>query len=74
MKTLYKKLNDSNNRSGRGRKTSKFFDDLDAILCSRPATHPPIVVDSLDRSEECNSDDVDSDMEREGWCDGQSLR
>ena len=62
---MYKKVKDSNNRSGRGRKSCKFFDDLDAVLGSRPAMQPPTVVDSLDRNEDGNSDDGDGDLERD---------
>ena len=47
LKTLYKRVKDNNNRSGKGRKVCKFFDELDAILGTRPATQPPVVVQSL---------------------------
>ena len=65
LKTAYKKVNDSNSRSGRGRKSCRFFDDLDGILGSRPATQPPIVVESLDDSKDSSADDGENVMERQ---------
>ena len=40
LKTLYKRVKDNNNCSGKGRKVCKFFEELDAILGLRPATQP----------------------------------
>ena len=60
LKSLYKKVKDSNGRSGRGRNSCHFFDDLDAILGSRPATQPPIVVESLNDNTDSSSNDGDS--------------
>ena len=62
---MYKKVKDSNYRSGKRKKTCRFFYELDAILGSHPTTEPPTIVDSLDRNEDTNSDDGDSDEERD---------
>ena len=64
MTTVYKKVKDSNGRFRRGRKSCPFFDYPDAILGPRPATQPPIVVESLDDSKDSSGDDGESVMER----------
>ena len=40
LKMAYRKAKDNNNRSGRGRITCPFFDELDAVLGDRPAFCP----------------------------------
>ena len=45
LKNDYKKIKDSNNRSGQGRKVMQFFDQLDAVLAVRDATRPPQVLE-----------------------------
>ena len=57
LKTLYKKVKDSNGRSGTGRNSCWLFGNLDTILGSRPATQPPIVMESLDDSKDSSADD-----------------
>ena len=47
LKTLYKKVKDSNARSGRARIVCQHFEQLDAILGARPATEPPEVIESI---------------------------
>ena len=39
-------MKDGNNISGQGRKTCPFYDELDAILGTRAASCPPVVLDS----------------------------
>ena len=41
LKQRYKKVVDSNRRSGRGRTTWEYFEALDRILGARPAVNPP---------------------------------
>ena len=41
LKQRYKKIVDSNRRSGRGRTTWEYFEALDRILGARPAVNPP---------------------------------
>ena len=48
----HRKVKDKNGETGRGRKTCKFFEDLDKVLGQRPATCPPILVESLGTGEE----------------------
>ena len=52
LKGNYRKVKDKNSETGRGRKTCKFFEDLDKVLGHRPATCPPILVESLGTGEE----------------------
>ena len=40
----YKDVVDNNSETGRKRKTFKYFDEMDAILGSRPATKPSITI------------------------------
>ena len=42
----YKKVTDHNRTSGKGRKTCKFFKELDEILGCRPATRPTSTLDT----------------------------
>ena len=56
----YRKIKDNNNETGRNRKNWKFYDPLNEILGSRPATQPAVVIDSLQEVEEvmmkCNEE------------------
>ena len=45
-KTDYCKVKDKNGKTGRGRSIWKYFDALDAILGHRPATKPPLLLDT----------------------------
>ena len=45
-KTDYRKVKDKNGKTGRGRSICKYFDALDAILGHRPATKPPLLLDT----------------------------
>ena len=44
----YKKIKDKHNLTGRGRTTWKFYEPLNEILGTRPATCPPVVLDTLE--------------------------
>ena len=60
LKTNYKKVKDSNNKTGENRKSCKFYDELDQILRHRPASAPSFLVDTSSAVEETtNSQDVD---------------
>ena len=48
LKLDYRKLKDKNKKTGRGRASSKYFDALDSILGHRPATKPPVVIDTAE--------------------------
>ena len=46
LKKEYRTVKDHNNETGRGRKTCKFFEELDEILGHRPASTPRVLVDT----------------------------
>ena len=46
LKTDYCKVKDKNEKTCRGRSIWKYFDTLDAILGHRPATKPPLLLDT----------------------------
>ena len=46
----YKKVKDNNNQTGNNRKTWKFYERVDSVLGSKPATRPPIGIDSFESS------------------------
>ena len=52
----YKKLADKYKETGQGRTKWKFFDKLNELLATRPATHPPVVLDTLDSTTLNNTD------------------
>ena len=55
----YRKVKDSNRRSGRGQKCFEFYDEVDAALGTRPASGPAVLVSSCndDVQEEKSSDE-----------------
>ena len=46
LKRMYRGIKDHNGEIGRWRKTCKFYKELDEILGHRPASVPPVVLDS----------------------------
>ena len=48
LRGFYKKAKDHNGLTGRGTRKWLYFDQLDAILGHKPASRPPIVLDTLD--------------------------
>ena len=42
----YRKIKDCRGKTGRGRKEWKFFEAMDAVLGHKPATCPPVVIES----------------------------
>ena len=62
----YKKIKDAHNKTGTDRKKWRFYDSLNEILGNRPATCPPVVIDTSDEAslmqrEERAGDDSDRD-------------
>ena len=51
LKAEYRTVKDSNNCTGRDRKTCRYFDELDEILGHRPASAPSHLLDVLRRNE-----------------------
>ena len=50
LKTKYREIKDHNGETGRGRKTCKFYKELDRILGHRPASVPSSLLDTGDSS------------------------
>ena len=50
LKTNYREVKDHNGETGRGRKTCKFYKELDRILGHRPASVPASLLDTGDSS------------------------
>ena len=46
LKTKYKEIKDNNGETGRGRKSCKFFDEMDRILGHRPTSVPHVLFES----------------------------
>ena len=46
LKKEYRQIKDHNGQTGRGRKSHKFYKELDAILGHRPATAPAVLLDT----------------------------
>ena len=46
LKKDYRTVKDHNGETGRGRKTCRFFHEMDAILGHRPASVPPSVLET----------------------------
>ena len=46
IKLEYRKIKDSRKKTGTGRKNWWYFEEKDAILGHKPATQPPVVVES----------------------------
>ena len=46
LKTEYRTEKDNNNEIGRGRKTFRYYDDLDKVLGHRLASRPLVVLDA----------------------------
>ena len=60
LKGEYKKIKDNNNETGRKRKVWKFYDCMNDILGSKPATQPAVVIDTLELDEAREDDDLES--------------
>ena len=46
LKKEYRQIKDHNGQTGRGRKTCKYYKELDNILGHRPASVPAVVLDT----------------------------
>ena len=60
---MYREAKTRLKKSGKGRKTCKFFTELDSILGNRPASSPLKVIESMSkkRSLECEDASESSD-------------
>ena len=52
LKTEYKKVKDNNDETGRQRKVWRFYDCMNEVLGDRPATRPPVLIDTLESDSE----------------------
>ena len=59
LKLEYRKIKDERSKMRRGRKEGKFFEAMDCVLGHKPATQPPVVVESGERSSTTNPVTVD---------------
>ena len=46
LRLEYKKMKDKRGKTGTGRKDWKFFDAMDSVLGHKPATQPPVMIES----------------------------
>ena len=63
------KIKDKQNLTGRGRTEWKYFSKLDEILGTRPATHPPVLLETHDSQpllSDHDSDETDVEEVQEG--------
>ena len=62
LRQEYKKIKDSKKQTGGGRIEWKYFEKLDEILAARPATHPPVLLETLKPATvESDSDATDAE-------------
>ena len=57
----YREVKDNNKETGRGRKTCKFFEELDLILGHRPATVPTSLLDTGDSPVSASTSNQEAD-------------
>lgn len=69
LRQEYKKIKDNHNLTGRGRIQWKFFEKLDKILGTRPATRPQVLLETLDSQpqNDPSSDETDIGEQEDGY-------
>lgn len=72
LRAEYKKVKDNNNQTGNNRKMCKFFEKLDNVLGSKPATRPPVLVDSFESCVNSSSDSQKSDDDHDSSSESAS--
>ena len=53
-------MKDHNGQTGRGRKTCKYYKELDDILGHRPASLPPVLLDTGATNTNCSATEDDT--------------
>lgn len=48
LKAAYRKIKDSHNVNGRGRKNCRFLEAMDGVLADKPSTRPAVLIDTLE--------------------------
>jgi hypothetical protein len=66
MKADYWKIRDNNNETGRARWSTAIFEALDKILGEKPATCPPVVLDTLSADQEDTDDTLAVTSDNDG--------
>ena len=72
LKKNYRDVKDHNGETGRGRKTCKFFKELDAILGHRPASVPSVLLDTGATSQSSSASAQPDDSAAEGEANGKN--
>ena len=72
LKKSYRDVKDHNGETGRGRKTCKFFKELDAILGHRPASVPAVLLDTGAAGESTSASVQAQDTPAEGEANGKT--
>ena len=72
LKKNYRDMKDHNGETGRGRKTCKFFKELDAILGHRPASIPSVLLDTGATSQSSSASAQPDDSAAEGEANGKN--
>ena len=65
LKAEYRKLKDKHNKTGQGRKTWKFLEAMDRVLADKPATRPPVLLDTLQEVGPGQESEVEIAVEQE---------
>ena len=65
LKKHYREVKDNNKETGRGRKTCKFFEELDLILGHRLATVPTSLLDTGDSPVSASTSNQEADTNGE---------
>ena len=63
LKTKYREVKDNNKETGRGRKSCKFFLELDEILGHRPASVPSVLLDTGESTSMLPESEAESEHE-----------
>ena len=66
MRFEYKQIRDAISRSGRGRTDWKFYDVMDEVLGTMPATEPPVVVESVRSTGEFQGTELEATCDLDG--------
>ena len=71
LKLDYRKIKDTRKKTGTGRKDWKYFEEMDAVLGHKPATQPPVVVESGEAAAtDCPGHKSGDEEEEESFVEG----
>ena len=65
LKFEYRKIKDKHGKTGEGRKDWRLYEAMDEVLGHKPATHPPVVVESGGTVDVLNENDDDDPIDEE---------